>query len=47
MKYDCLIVDDEEMLANSTKDYFNLFGVNTYCVYSYKEWFTYFNNNSI
>ena len=37
MKYDCLIVDDEEMLANSTKDYFNLFQVNTYAVNSYKE----------
>ena len=37
MKYDCLIVDDEEMLANNTKDYFNLFQVNTYAVNSYKE----------
>ena len=37
MKYDCLIVDDEEMLASSTKDYFNLFQVNTYAVNSYKE----------
>lgn len=37
MKYDCLIVDDEEMLANSTKDYFNLFEVKTYSVNSYKE----------
>ena len=34
MKYDCLIVDDEELLANNTKDYFNLFGVNTTAVYS-------------
>lgn len=37
MKYDCLIIDDEEILANSTRDYFNLFGVNTYAIYSYNE----------
>jgi two-component system response regulator RegX3 len=29
MKYDCLIVDDEEVLSQSTCEYFNLFGVNT------------------
>ena len=46
MKYDCLIVDDEEMLANNTKDYFNLFGVNTTCVYSYKECTTFLKDNS-
>lgn len=34
MKYDCLIVDDEKMLADSTAEYFNLFGVNTFTVYS-------------
>ena len=45
MKYDCLIVDDEEMLANSTRDYFNLFGVNTYVVYSYKECINFFKDN--
>lgn len=45
MKYDCLIVDDEEMLANSTKDYFNLFGVNTYAVYSYKECIAFLKDN--
>lgn len=45
MKYDCLIVDDEEVLANSTKDYFNLFGVNTYAVYSYKECINFLKDN--
>lgn len=45
MKYDCLIVDDEEMLANSTKDYFNLFQVNTYAVNSYKECMDFLKNN--
>ncbi len=34
MKYDCLIIDDEEVLADSTAEYFNLFGVNTVAVYS-------------
>lgn len=29
MEYDCLIVDDEEALAQSTCDYFNLFEVST------------------
>ena len=33
MKYNCLIVDDEKMLADSTAEYFNLFGVNTVAVY--------------
>lgn len=27
MKYNCLIVDDEKVLADSTAEYFNLFGV--------------------
>ncbi|MDE7305879.1 MAG: response regulator transcription factor [Clostridia bacterium] len=33
MKYNCLIIDDEKMLADSTAEYFNLFGVNTLAVY--------------
>ena len=46
MKYDCLIVDDEEMLANSTKDYFNLFEVKTYSVNSYKECMEFLKENA-
>ncbi len=34
MKYDCLIIDDEKMLADSTAEYFNLFGVKAAAVYS-------------
>lgn len=34
MKYDCLIIDDEKLLADSTAKYFNLFGVNTAVVYN-------------
>ncbi len=33
MKYHCLIIDDEKVLADSTAEYFNLFGVNTVAVY--------------
>lgn len=33
MKYDCLIVDDEKLLADSTQEYFNLFQVKTVAVY--------------
>ncbi len=33
MQYDCLIIDDEKMLADSTAEYFNLFEVKTAAVY--------------
>ncbi len=33
MWYDCLIIDDEKLLADSTAEYFNLFGVKTKAVY--------------
>lgn len=34
MRYNCLIVDDEKMLADSTAEYFNLFGVTASVAYS-------------
>lgn len=34
MIYDCLIIDDERLLADSTAEYFNLFGVKTAITYS-------------
>lgn len=34
MVYDCLIIDDEKLLADSTAEYFNLFGVKTAVSYS-------------
>lgn len=34
MVYDCLIIDDEKLLADSTAEYFNLFGVKTAVAYS-------------
>ena len=33
MKYKCLIIDDEKVLADSTAEYFNLFGVSSVAVY--------------
>ena len=42
MNYDCLIVDDEELLSESTCEYFNTFGVKTAWVsdaFSCKEFF--------
>lgn len=37
MRYECLIIDDEKLLADSTAEYFNLFGVKTAAVYSASE----------
>ena len=37
MQYDCLIIDDETMLADSTCEYFNMFNVKTKAVYSISE----------
>lgn len=34
MVYDCLMIDDEKLLADSTAEYFNLFGVKTAVTYS-------------
>lgn len=36
MKYDCLIIDDEQTLADNTCEYFNMFDINTKAVYSSK-----------
>ncbi len=46
MKYDCLIIDDEKLLADSTAEYFNLFGVNTAGVYSAGECLSFFQENT-
>ncbi len=37
MHYQCLIIDDEKLLADSTAEYFNLFGVKTAVVYTAAE----------
>ena len=37
MGYDCLIIDDEQALADNTCEYFNMFEVSTKAVYSAEE----------
>ena len=44
-KYDCLIVDDEEALSQSTCEYFNMFGLETYWVSDEKACFAFFTGN--
>lgn len=46
MKYNCLIIDDEKVLADSTAEYFNLFGVKTAAVYGAEECRRFFDANS-
>jgi len=46
MDYDCLIIDDEEMLAGSTAEYFNLFDVKTAVVYSVAGCHRFFKENT-
>lgn len=46
MKYDCLIIDDEQLLADSTAEYFNLFGVSTEVVYDAAGCRSFFENHS-
>lgn len=46
MKYNCLVIDDEKVLADSTAEYFNLFGVNTVAVYSVDDCRKFFKENT-
>lgn len=46
MKYNCLIVDDEEELAYSTSEYFNMFDVKTKYVLSASECLEFFKENT-
>lgn len=46
MKYNCLIIDDEIVLADSTAEYFNLFGINTVAVYSVEDCRKFFKDNT-
>lgn len=45
MRVDCIIIDDEKVLADSTAEYFNLFGIKTEVVYSAKGCRDFFKNN--
>lgn len=46
MKYNCLIVDDEVALADSTTEYLNLFDVSSIAVYSAREGREFFTHSS-
>ena len=45
LKYDCLIVDDEEALSESTRDYFNMFDVVTAWVADWAACINFFRGN--
>ena len=45
MHYDCLIIDDEKVLADNTCEYFNMFEVKTKAVYSKAEALTFLEEN--
>lgn len=47
MNYDCLIIDDEKMLADSTAEYLNLFGITTFAVYSSAQCLDFLENNKV
>ena len=44
-KYDCLIVDDEEVLSQSTSEYFNMFGVKTFWVKDKSGFYEFFSHH--
>ena len=46
MQYDCLIIDDEKLLADSTAEYFGLLGVKAAVVYSSSECRSFFSENA-
>lgn len=46
MHYNCLIIDDEKLLADSTMEYFNLFGVKTFVAYSVSECMAFFGEHT-
>lgn len=45
MKYNVLIIDDERELAESTAEYFNLFDVTAYCVFTAADGLRFFEEN--
>ena len=45
MRYDCLIIDDEKVLADNTCEYFNMFEVKTAVCYSQAEATEFLKNN--
>jgi len=46
-RYDCLIVDDEEALSQSTCEFFNMFGIKTFWVSDKTECFDFLSKNKV
>lgn len=46
-RYDCLIIDDEQVLADNTCEYFNMFEVKTKAVYSKAEALAFLEENDV
>lgn len=46
LHYNCLIVDDEAALSESTCEYFNMFDVETYWVSNQKDCYDFLSNNT-
>ena len=47
MVYDCLIIDDEKVLADSTCEYFNMFNVKTHVAYTKDSALEFLNANEV
>ncbi|SEW09263.1 two-component system, OmpR family, response regulator RegX3 [Ruminococcaceae bacterium KH2T8] len=47
MKYDCLIIDDEQLLADNTCDYFNLFQLKAHAVYNKADALAFLSENEV
>ncbi|MBR6879956.1 MAG: response regulator transcription factor [Clostridiales bacterium] len=47
MRYDCLIVDDEKVLADNTAEYFNMFDVKTHAVYGKEDALSFLGENEV
>ena len=47
MKYNCLIIDDEISIAETTCDYFNMFDIKSAYVTSYEEGLKFLNENDV
>lgn len=47
MHYNCLIIDDEKELADTTAEYLKMFDVNSYAVYNGNDAFSFLENNEV
>lgn len=47
MKYQCLMIDDDKVIAESTAEYFNMFDIKTACVLDYDSAVSFLNENEV